>query len=47
MLVADDLKGTVLAFDPIEKEFLLAVSQKDALLTIGVRGDAIGCFMAR
>ncbi len=46
-VVADDLKGTVLAFDPIEKEFLLAVWQKDALLTIGVRGDAIGCFMAR
>ncbi len=46
-IVADDLKGTILAFDPIENGFLLAVKQKDALLTIGVRGDAVGCFMAR
>jgi hypothetical protein len=45
--VADDLKGTILAFDPIENGFLLAVKQKDALLAIGVRGDAVGCFMAR
>lgn len=47
VIVADDLKETILAFDPIENGFLLAVKQKDALLTIGVRGDAVGCFMAR
>ena len=46
-IVVDDLKGTILAFDPIENGFLLAVKQKDALLTIGVRDDAVGCFMAR
>jgi hypothetical protein len=46
-IVADDLKGTILAFDPIENGFLLAVRQEDAVRTIGVRGDAVGCFMAR
>jgi hypothetical protein len=47
VVVADDLKGALLAFDPIENEFLLVVRQKDAVLTVGVRGDAIGCLMAR
>ncbi len=47
VVVADDLKGTVLTFDPIENEFLLAVRREDVLLSIGVRGDAVGCFMAR
>jgi hypothetical protein len=46
-IVADDLKGTILAFDPIENGFLLAVKGKGALQTIGVHGDAVGCFMAR
>jgi hypothetical protein len=46
-IVADDLKGTMLAFDPIEDGFLLAVKLQGALQTIGVRGDAVGCFMAR
>jgi hypothetical protein len=46
-VVADDLHGTVLVFDPTENEFMLAVRHKDELLSIGVRGDAVGCFMSR
>lgn len=34
-------------FDPVENEFMLAVRHNDKLSTIGVRGDAVGCFMAR
>jgi hypothetical protein len=46
-VVADDFNGTLLVFDPDENEFMLAVRQGDGLSTIGVRGDAVGCFMAR
>jgi hypothetical protein len=34
-------------FDPAENDFLLAQRVEGALFSIGVRGDAIGCFMAR
>jgi len=47
VVVADDFEGTVLCFDPVENEFMLAQRHNDELLTIGVRGDAVGCFMAR
>jgi hypothetical protein len=46
-VVADDLNGMLLVFDPVESEFMLAMRLKDELLTIGVRGDVVGCFMAR
>jgi hypothetical protein len=46
-VVADDLKGTLLVFDPIEGEFMLAVRHLGKLSSIGVRGDGVGCFMAR
>lgn len=46
-VVADDRKGTLLVFDPVENEFMLAVRHNDKLMTFGVRGDAVGCFMAR
>lgn len=46
-VVADDRTQSFLAFDPIENESLLAVRHKEGLLSIGVRGDAVGCFMAR
>jgi hypothetical protein len=46
-VVADDGNGTVLAFDPTDNEFLLAIRCEDDLVTIGVRGDAVGCFMSR
>ncbi len=46
-VVADAGRGTLLAFDPVEEEFLLAVRSDNELVSIGVRGDAVGCFMAR
>jgi hypothetical protein len=46
ILVANDSKGCKLYYDPEEGNFVLAY---DASLpeTFGVRGDAVGCFMAR
>jgi hypothetical protein len=46
-VVADDTKGTVLAFDPVAGNFLLACQLGDALESFGIDGDAVGCFMAR
>jgi len=46
-VIADDGKGTVLLFDPIAGEFVLAQRVATGLVTIGVRGDAVGCFLAR
>lgn len=46
-VVADDRSGNLVAFDPIENEFLLAIEGEAGLSSIGVRGDAVGCFMAR
>jgi hypothetical protein len=46
-VVADDGKGTLLLFDPIAGEFALAQRAATGLVTIGVRGDAVGCFLAR
>ncbi len=46
-VVADDAHGNLLAFDPVENEFLLAQSCNDRVCSIGVRGDAVDCFMAR
>ena len=46
-VVADDAQGNLLAFDPIENEFLLARRCDGRLRSIGVRGDAVGCFLAR
>ena len=45
-VVADDQCGTLLLWDPVEKEFLLASRFSGGLLSFGVRGDAVGCFMA-
>ncbi len=47
VVIADDAAGNVLIFDPIENGFSLALRQESGLLSIGVRGDAVGCFMAR
>ncbi len=46
-IVADDTKGTFLAFDPIAGKFLLARRQHKTLESFGVDGDPVGCFMAR
>jgi hypothetical protein len=47
VVVADDRDGTLLAFDPTENRFVLVVRCETGLITIGVRGDAVGCLMAR
>jgi hypothetical protein len=46
-VVADAKDGYLLVFDAATNEFLLAQFFNDAILSIGVRGDAVGCFMAR
>ena len=45
-LVADDREGYELYFDPTSDDFVLAYSG-DPPSTFNVRGDAVGCFMAR
>jgi hypothetical protein len=39
--------GYVLVFDPLEHEYHLAWRSEHGLGTWGVRGDAVGCFIAR
>lgn len=46
-VVADDGCGSLLVFDPMQGDFFLAVPHEGGLRSIGVRGDAVGCFMAR
>jgi hypothetical protein len=46
-VVADANDGYLLVFDAATNEFLLAQSFNDSIHSIGVRGDAVGCFMAR
>jgi hypothetical protein len=46
-VVADDDSGSVLVFDPMQNDFLIAVRHNGGLRSIGVRGDAVGCFIAR
>jgi hypothetical protein len=46
VLVADDREGCELYFDPAQEDFVLAFSG-DPPVTFNVRGDAVGCFMAR
>lgn len=46
VLVADDREGCELYFDPTHGDFVLAYSGNPPV-TFNVRGDAVGCFMAR
>jgi hypothetical protein len=46
-VVADDGEGMLLLFDPVEGSFVLAQREAHGLITFGVRGDAVGCFLAR
>ncbi len=46
VLVADDKEGNELYFDPVTNDFVLAYSGNPPS-TFNVRGDAVGCFMAR
>lgn len=44
--MAED-EGYVLAFDPVDEEYHLAWRSERGLGTWGIRGDALGCFIAR
>ena len=46
VLIADDKKGVHLYYDPDENDFFLAFAGEPPT-TFMVRGDAVGCFMAR
>jgi hypothetical protein len=46
--IAEDESGYVLMFDPAENSYVLAYRNgEQGLGTFGIRGDAVGCFMAR
>jgi hypothetical protein len=45
-VVSDDGSGSVLLFDPTQNDYLIAVRHNGELRSIGVRGDAVGCFIA-
>jgi hypothetical protein len=44
--MAED-EGYVLVFDPVEEAYHLAWRSEHGVGTWGVRGDAVGCFLAR
>jgi len=46
VMVADDRKGCELYFDPVVGSYVLAHSGSPPV-TFNVRGDSVGCFMAR
>ena len=39
--------GYVLVFDPVDEEYHLAWRSEHGLGTWGIRGDGVGCFIAR
>jgi hypothetical protein len=45
--IAEDENGYVLMFDPVENSYVLAYRNGARLGTFGIRGDAVGCFLAR
>jgi hypothetical protein len=45
--IAEDDNGYVLMFDPVETSYVLAYRKGARLGTFGIRGDAVGCFLAR
>jgi hypothetical protein len=47
VIVADDRNGNLLFYDPLLKQFGLAMLLEGELCDICVPGDAVGCFMAR
>lgn len=46
VLIADDKNGYHLYYDPEQNDFVLAYAHEPPT-TFNVRGDAVGCFMAR
>lgn len=47
VVVADDKHGMKLIYDPVECDFALVQECRAGLVTFGVRGDPVGCFLAR
>lgn len=47
VVVADDTKGILLVFEPLAQKFFLVMSKGNELISFGVDGDAVGCFLAR
>lgn len=47
--VADDKKNYLLVFDPDAQKFMLVMKSKlsSDLVSFGVDGDAVGCFLSR
>lgn len=45
--VADDNKTYLLVFEPEAQKFMLAMRKGNDLISFGVDGDAVGCFLAR
>lgn len=46
IVVADNREGYYLLYDPNAHDFFLAQKVKGILISLGVRGDAVGCFLA-
>jgi len=47
VVVANDNEETIFLFDPLANDFVLAQRCNSGLVTFGVRGDPVGCFLAR
>jgi hypothetical protein len=45
--VADDKKSYLLVFEPEAQTFILVMKKGSDLISFGVDGDAVGCFLAR
>jgi hypothetical protein len=45
--VADDKKSYLLVFEPEAQIFILVMKKGSDLISFGVDGDAVGCFLAR
>ena len=49
VVVADDKMSNLLVFEPGAQKFMLVMRKKEGsdLISFGVDGDAVGCFLAR
>ena len=47
VVVADDQLGSLVAFDPVIREFTLIESCDGRRTTMNIHGDAVGCFLSR
>jgi hypothetical protein len=47
IVVAEDRRGYLLLWDPVRRDYFLAQAGEGVPCTIGIRGDAVGCFLSR